>query len=100
MIHWLWKLLICLDYFGNILAPASRPGMTISAHAAMAALDGHTWGKWLSALLGRVEKDHCALALVGDADRAVDVLGELWRYLPAGEKQRIAVDLWGLRSER
>jgi len=93
MRRWLWKLLICIDYLANAFAPTSRAGMTISAHAGMAAIDGRAWGKIASSLLGRVQPDHCAFALVGDADRAKDVLRELWRYLPEAERTRIAARL-------
>lgn len=87
MKNWFFKLLICLDYFANVLAPASRPGMTISAHAAMAALDFRPWGIWLSKLLGRLERDHCTQAVLGDINRARDVINELLPYVPVVERR-------------
>jgi hypothetical protein len=75
------KVLIALDELGNAFGPASQDGMTISAHAGMAAADGKLWGRILSYLLNVLQKDHCKQAMQHDYERAALVMAELKPYL-------------------
>jgi hypothetical protein len=80
------KILIAFDYLCNAFAPASIPGMTISSHAGMAAMDGRLWGKIAAGVLNKIQTDHCALAMQNDSKRSQAVIDELKPYLAQLER--------------
>lgn len=75
------KIAIAFDQFLDALGPASLPGVTISAHACMADIDGRRWGVILSRLLDAVQKGHCEAAMRNDYARAQAVIDEIGPYI-------------------
>lgn len=67
------------DMFWNVITGGSID-MTISARAGVAAVNGKKWGKLLAWCLGKLEANHCNLAIEGDIDRAKALIAELAPY--------------------
>lgn len=58
-----WTIAIAIDDAANV-AGNGRLGQTISARAAKAQQEGRIWGCVLCGLLERINRGHCAKALV------------------------------------
>ncbi|CAB4124162.1 hypothetical protein UFOVP49_38 [uncultured Caudovirales phage] len=67
------------DVFCNVLT-GGKLGVTISARAGVAEIEGELWGKVLSRLLNLLEPNHCQLAIQGDIDRARAIINKLTPY--------------------
>lgn len=60
------NLMLGLDEFANTLV-GGAPGETISGRAGRARDKGHRWGRILCWMLGKIDKNHCTLAVENDA---------------------------------
>lgn len=69
MTQYVLNVLVAADALLNTIL-GGLPDETISARAARAQQAGRRWGCILCRLLDRLEQDHCALSLKGDAARA------------------------------
>jgi hypothetical protein len=77
---WGQRVLIWFDIFVNIFGLRSRSGITISSRAQTAADQGKGWGIKLTAFLNLFEREHGYGAIIGDINRALDMLEELKDY--------------------
>jgi hypothetical protein len=62
---WIYRVLIAVDEFFNVLLFNGVPYQTISQHSALAARDGKWWGRTLCRFLGWFKANHCANQLKG-----------------------------------
>ena len=76
---WTRFVALAFDFFWNVIT-GGQIGVTISSRSYIASQEGKGWGKTLSYGLGRLEKDHCELAVQGDIDRAKAVIATLAPY--------------------
>lgn len=76
---WTRFVALAFDFFWNVMT-GGQIGVTISSRAYIAEKKGKRWGKVLGCGLGRLEKNHCELAVQGDIDRAKAVLATLAPY--------------------
>jgi len=76
---YLFNVLIGFDQFCNTLL-GGHPGETISARCGRAATEGKAWGRFLAAILNRLQPNHVTLAEKHDAERADTV-----EYLETGK---------------
>jgi hypothetical protein len=76
---WMRHVAVCFDYFWNVVI-GGQLGVTISARAGVAHVDGKKWGKNMVMGLNQIEIDHCQLAIQGDIDRAKEVIRLLSPY--------------------
>ena len=67
------------DMFWNVMTGGGIDE-TISSRAGVAAIQGKKWGKLLAWCLGKLEANHCTLAIEGDIDRAKALLVALAPY--------------------
>lgn len=59
MANRVWRFLVNTDRAWNNLVLNGGLDQTISAHSALAARQGRTWGCVLCKLLNMIQKDHC-----------------------------------------
>lgn len=64
------RCLLAFDTLCNVVLFKGRLDETISAHSARAAMQGKTWGIWMSKFLDIFQKNHGAQAILGDEARA------------------------------
>jgi hypothetical protein len=72
MKKYLKNVLLGLDMFGNTLING-HPDETISARSGRAAEEGKLWGKVVSGVLNRAQKNHTTGAIQSDENRAETV---------------------------
>ena len=70
---------LAFDMFWNVVSGGSLD-MTISSRAGVATIQGKKWGRDMSWCLGKLEPNHCNLAIQGDIDRAKAVIAALEPY--------------------
>ncbi len=94
-------VLVGADMTAGTILFTTGNDITISARCGMALMDArdgvydpsgpHGIEQWaliaLADALDQVEEDHCMLAIVGDRDRAVDVLTTLMPYAMAWQNR-------------
>ena len=68
------RCLIAFDQMCNVIFFGGVPGETISANAGRNAVRDCWWAVWLCDALDYLEKDHGALAIEGDLERAETIV--------------------------
>jgi hypothetical protein len=77
---WPHRMLVAFDIAFNVIVLRGQQDETISSHSGRAALEGKTWGKWMSWWLSGFQPNHCYKAMAGDLERAksrVEVLSKV-----------------------
>lgn len=67
------RSLVAIDICVNVVLLRGQEDETISSHAARAAVEGKRWGIALSWFLSKIQRNHGALAVAGDLQRAENI---------------------------
>ena len=93
LVNYFIRILIAWDQCWQSLLRFGKTGICISTRAYTAYVHGHRWGIFFNWWLGKLQKDHCWQSLLGDMNRAKEVIVDLSQYMPPEQRASFMVAL-------